>query len=102
MARGRYVVLLDFLVLLPCLAAHDRQELVDLTRVIHVVAGNRGHNIEHRTGRTAPDRSATRVRCPRASGRRRRARRGRTRVCYALKTTPGRWYAAGSVAGALL
>jgi hypothetical protein len=46
MARGRYVVLLDFLVLLPCLAAHDRQELVDLTRVIHVVAGNRGHNIE--------------------------------------------------------
>ena len=46
MARGRYVVLLDFLVLLPCLAAHDRQELVDLTRVIHVVAGNRGHKIE--------------------------------------------------------
>src|SRR5438067_3677935 len=23
----------------------------------------------------------------------------RTRVCYVLKTTPGRWYAAGSVAG---
>jgi len=46
MANRRDVVLLDLLVLLPCLAAHDRQELVDLTSVTHVVAGNRGHNIE--------------------------------------------------------
>src|SRR5258708_6127609 len=55
-----------------------------------------------RLGLAPTSRSATRVRCPRASGRRRRARPGRTRVCYALKTTPGRWYAAGPWLGALL
>ena len=46
MANRRDVILLDLLVLLPCLAARNRQELVDLARVIHVVARNRGHDIE--------------------------------------------------------